>query len=174
VTSINLERSWHFVHSEECWGGAASGICHAVNRPTDPGGATIHGVAKNYWPELWANGPPTVEDAKTLFYERFWLPCHCEALPWPLCLVVVDWAYLSGEDNPANALQTLAGLPKHDGDIGPGTVVAVRGWMARLASESVLRARRKEFRGNPNAKNNPGWFTRIDRVARAAGVLPPT
>jgi lysozyme family protein len=168
----DCERAWEFVHREECWGGAPSGVCRLVDRADDPGGMTIHGVARNFWPALWIHGPPRVEAAAELFRERFWKPCHCDELPWPLNLVVADWAYLSGEDNPALALQRLAGMPPRarDGDIGPATVAAVREWIARSAAEALLARRRREFVANPRAEANPGWFRRIERLALAVGL----
>jgi len=46
----------------------------------DPGGHTVFGIAKAYWPEYWVNGPPTLEDAKRFYLVEFWGPLRLSAL----------------------------------------------------------------------------------------------
>jgi lysozyme family protein len=169
----NFERAFAFTHSWECWGGAKTGTCRIGDDPKDPGGRTIHGIARNYHPALWAAGPPTVEQAKPFYYEQFWLKAHCDKFRWPMCLVVFDWAVNAGEDNPARALQVMSGLSvrKVDQDIGPHTVELVHAWMARLVARETQRARMLELLTSPRAKHVPGW---ADRMAALEAEIGPS
>lgn len=162
-----FDKSWAFVHREECWGGAPTGVCRVGDIPGDPGGPTIHGVAKNFHPELWTNGPPSLEVAANLAYHSYWLPAECDKLPWPLCAVVFDWAYNAGEDNPARALHRIVGLPDSTPDlIGPTTVRAIWDWMARRAAQEMLNQRRIELYSRPDKlKKYPGWLKRFARLS---------
>ena len=38
----------------------------------DVGGRTIYGIAENFWPEYWKNGPPTLDVAKLFYRKEFW------------------------------------------------------------------------------------------------------
>lgn len=40
----------------------------------DPGGRTVWGVAENYHPEMWSNGPPTREAAEAFYRRKWWEP----------------------------------------------------------------------------------------------------
>lgn len=44
------------------------------DHPSDPGGKTAYGIAKEYWPEYWEDGPPTKEEAREFYREEFWEP----------------------------------------------------------------------------------------------------
>lgn len=45
----------------------------------DPGGRTVYGIAENKHPELWKDGPPTLEQA-TAFYRTQWDALRCDEI----------------------------------------------------------------------------------------------
>lgn len=156
----DFDRAWRFTHSWECWGGESSGVCRVASDPRDPGGDTIHGIARRFNPDVWRDGPPDMFRAGEVAYERYWKPAHCGEFAWPLNLVIFDWCFHSGEDNPAEALQRLVGA-KVDGDIGPRTVVRVHEWAARQAATALVKARRAQLLRHPDSGHFRGWFRRL-------------
>ncbi|MEK6760103.1 MAG: glycosyl hydrolase 108 family protein [Deltaproteobacteria bacterium] len=87
--------------------------------PSDPGNwtggdigkgecrGTKYGVSARAYPMLIIKDI-TVEDAKLVFRQDYWLPAGCDKLSYPLCLVVADNAYHSGV---GAALQNLRQYP---------------------------------------------------------------
>lgn len=66
-----------------------------VNDPHDHGGQTKFGISKTSYPdEDIAN--LTRERAAFLYKRDYWFAAGCDALPWPLSLVVFDSAVLCG------------------------------------------------------------------------------
>jgi hypothetical protein len=93
--------------------------------PNDPGGRTKFGIAEASNPDLWANGPPTLETASERYVSRYWAPLKCDALPWPLSYFVFDTAVNQGPEVAGRLLQKSVGV-KQDGLIGqPRTLRAV-------------------------------------------------
>ena len=65
----------------------------ASNDPLDPGGATVHGIARTFYPTIpW---PPTWEEAKAIYLRDYWIKGGCDDLPFPM-----DVIHLDGMVNP--------------------------------------------------------------------------
>lgn len=63
--------------------------------PRDPGGYTIWGLAKRYHPEI---GPDTtIEYAKRVYLEQYWIPAGCDKYPYPMDVCLFD-----SQVNPQN------------------------------------------------------------------------
>ena len=78
-----------------------------VDNPADPGGATNMGITMNTytrWCQEHGKPVPTKDDlrnlttaeAKTIYFEWYWLPSHSDQLAWPLCLANFDTAVNAG------------------------------------------------------------------------------
>ena len=65
------------------------------NDPRDPGGFTIWGLAKKYHPEV--NKDTSIEYAKKVYFEQYWIPQRCDDAPFPLDICLFDSAV-----NPQN------------------------------------------------------------------------
>jgi lysozyme family protein len=112
-----------------------------VHHPLDRGGATNYGITqKTYdgWRRTTGKPLQSVEfitdlEVRGIYFENYWQPCNCEALPERLGECVFDMAVNSG---PWNAKLTLqrAVMVRADGVIGPLTISA-----AKSMPDAVLR-----------------------------------
>lgn len=68
-----------------------------VDNPADPGGETNYGISKRAYPGLDIKNL-TVETAKEIYRQDYWQAAGCEALEWPLSLIVMDTAVNCGVD----------------------------------------------------------------------------
>lgn len=59
------------------------------NDREDPGGDTVFGIARSYYPNLqpW---PPTWEQAKAIYLKDYWTKNGCDILPFPLDVIHAD------------------------------------------------------------------------------------
>ena len=97
--------------------------CGWSNDPTDAGGETKYGIAKN------ANPSVDVTDldwdgAKAIYYKSYWLTGHCGDLPGCIAVLHFDGAINNGPATAAKFLQNAVNVIA-DGAIGPGTIAAV-------------------------------------------------
>lgn len=60
-----IEPAWDFLMDLE--GGA---LMHEVQG--DPGGRTRYGIAENFHPEVWSDGPPSEERARDFYRHKYW------------------------------------------------------------------------------------------------------
>ena len=65
------------------------------NDPRDPGGETKFGISKRSYPELDIS-KLTLEQAKEIYYQNYWLKAGCDELPFPFNIVVFDTAVNMG------------------------------------------------------------------------------
>lgn len=145
--------------------------CGYVNDPTDRGGETKYGIAKNANPDLdiaaldW-------EGAKRIYMKRYWFPADCEdiaayGLP-RLALLHFDGAVNHGVGRACVLLQQALNVPA-DGDIGPATMFALSS-VNELATVDKICALRASFYRNivesdpSQAKYLTGWMRRIDEI----------
>jgi len=61
----------------------------------DPGGFTIWGLASRYNPEV--SPATTLEDAKKIYLERYWIPAGCDDVSYPMDICLFD-----SQVNPQN------------------------------------------------------------------------
>lgn len=91
-----------------------------VNDPTDRGGETKFGVAKNANPDLNI-ATLTWHQAKDVYYKRYWLAAKCDQLPGRYAALHFDIAVNSGPKRAAKFLQRALNVTD-DGIIGPVTI----------------------------------------------------
>jgi lysozyme family protein len=138
-----------------------------VDDPDDPGGETIYGITRRDHPALWANGRPSIDQAKSVYREQYWNQVKGDDLPWPLCLFVFDSAVNQGVSAAIRMMQRALDTAQ-DGILGPATLrlaKASREWHA--ARFMAYRAMR--YFGTRNFdKFGEDWLIRLARVAMRA------
>ena len=139
--------------------------------PSDAGGETKYGISKRAHPELDIPNL-TREQANEIAYADYWVPVGGDELPWPVSLVMADFAFHSGA---SRARRELAHELDIDGDTGASLVIIV----AKRRAEKVgaqrlaegVHLRRVSFlarliQGNASqVKFAGGWFARCVRLA---------
>jgi lysozyme family protein len=142
-----------------------------VNDPLDLGGETKFGVAKNANPDLdihsldWAA-------AMRVYYRRYWLASHCDEISEVaprLAVLHFDIAVNHGVGRAAKFLQRALGVAD-DGDIGPGTIKALKANTDELALCNAVCDQRVAFY-HAIVANKPeqarflkGWLRRSDEL----------
>jgi hypothetical protein len=66
-----------------------------TNDPNDPGGFTIFGLSCRYNPGI--SPATTVEQAKGIYLERYWIPAGCDNAAYPMDICLFD-----SQVNPQN------------------------------------------------------------------------
>lgn len=143
-----------------------------VNHPRDPGGITNLGVTKNTW-EAWTKKPATVADMRALtpaivaplYRARYWDDCRCGEMSPGLALCVFDFAVNAGPRRAVRYLQTMVGAVA-DGAIGPATIAAVKGFVAKHGDAEAVRqyqaARERYYRSLSTFDTfGRGWLRRV-------------
>jgi lysozyme family protein len=132
--SAKFEAAYRFVQE---WEGGF------VDNPSDPGGATNHGISlrwlKSINADINADGAVNADDiraltpaqAKLYFYEHFWLFPGLERLPLRVGVVMFDGSVNMGLGRAIRLLQgscnILAGINlRIDGVMGPETIKTMR------------------------------------------------
>lgn len=65
------------------------------NDPNDPGGETNWGISKRSYPDRDIKNL-TIDQAKDIYYNDYWLKNDCEIREWPLDLILFDTAVNMG------------------------------------------------------------------------------
>jgi lysozyme family protein len=159
-----------------------------VNHPSDPGGATNHGVSLRYARRLGRvvdldlDGDVDIDDirlvtpavAKTLYRKDFWWPVGADRLHPAVAVVAFDTAVLCGAPRAARWMQGAVGATQ-DGAIGPRSLAALAAAAPRAVVMEVLARRMLRHADDPNRRDfGLGWFRRIAALALfAARYLPP-
>lgn len=137
-----------------------------VNDSDDPGGETKYGISQRAYPDENI-ASLTLERAKQLYRRDYWDALHCEALPWPLSLLVFDCGVNQGNAVAAKLLQKTLGVAQ-DGIIGRATLARA----ATAGTETCalfLADRAVRYTGTRNAdKYLRGWLKRLFIVAMEA------
>jgi lysozyme family protein len=68
----------------------------ATNDPNDPGHFTIWGLSSRWNPGISPN--TTLEDAKSIYYNKYWVPAGCEGVGFPMDICLFDGAVNSQND----------------------------------------------------------------------------
>lgn len=145
--------------------------CGYTNDPTDRGGETKFGVAKNANPDLnittldW-------EGAKRIYMKRYWYPADCEdiaayGLP-RLALLHFDGAVNHGVGRACVFLQKAIGA-EPDGDIGPATLQVLSSVDELVTIDKICQLRADFYRNivandSSQGKYLNGWMRRIDEI----------
>lgn len=88
-----------------------------VNHPEDPGGETKFGISKRSYPALDIKNL-TIEKAQDIYYQDYWLVCHCDDMPYSIAFEVFDAAVNHGQTKAIMLLQQALGVAD-DGKFGP-------------------------------------------------------
>lgn len=161
----DLERALALVLGIE--GGLSDRDPHA-----DPGGKTVWGISERSHPAAWRNGPPTKAEAIEIYRRDYWAAAGCDRLPWPINLLVFDFAVNSGVSRAVRALQTaLKVIP--DGIVGPVTTAIAakkardREWIGLfLADRAIFMSALSNWEANKR-----GWLKRLNWLAFEAGKV---
>ena len=140
-----------------------------VNDPKDLGGETKNGIAKRWYPEIKIKDL-TLDQAKEIYYQDYWIPSKAEELPKDLRATYFDMCVNLGKKRAVKILQesvNSTGGPKLDVDgvLGPKTIQS-----SVRASKERIQAYRCLFYGRI-VENNPdqkrfyyGWFKRANSI----------
>lgn len=93
-----------------------------VNDPNDPGGLTKYGISQRAYPKLDI-AALTLDQAKQIYYEDYYLKCKCDKLLTPLNIMVFDCAVNQGPGTAIVFLQYILKI-KIDNIIGIETIKA--------------------------------------------------
>lgn len=94
-----------------------------VNDTNDLGGETKYGISKRSYPYIDIK-KLTLEDAKKIYFEDFWVEAACHLMPIGFGLSVFDMAVNSGVEKAIKTLQVVLEVDV-DGVVGPQTLDAM-------------------------------------------------
>jgi len=138
-----------------------------VNDPSDRGGETKFGVARNANPDLDITNL-TWDGAKAVYYVRYWIAGHCDYLPGRVGAIHFDGCVNHGIKRAGTFLQRAVGV-NPTGDIGAVTVAKVQEADQIDVCNHIADQREQFYRSivanNPSqAKYLNGWLRRINEV----------
>lgn len=133
-----------------------------VNSPNDPGGETKFGISKRSYPNLDIKNL-TLEQAEQIYFDDFWMPMVCDAMPVGMDEFVFDFAVNSGVPTVKRKLQQALGVLA-DGKLGPLTIAAMKTANPKrivrtmFVERAIIFASAKE---NVFEENAHGWYARL-------------
>ena len=145
-----------------------------VDNPQDPGGATNMGITRATY-EAWVGHPVTVEAMKSLpenvaaqiYRANYWNAVNGDGLPAGIDLMVFDFGVNAGTGTSAKRLQSFLGVTQ-DGDIGPQTLEAVKGYEPALLIKWLGASQQTYYRSLNMPEFLDGWLNRTTaRTTRA-------
>jgi lysozyme family protein len=145
-----------------------------ADRAGDPGGPTMDGVTLATFRDYFGQGSSvadlrTMSDAQreAVYRGEIWNPCHAAACPPGVDLMVFDAATNSGPSRAVRWLQQAVGVMA-DGKFGPQTAAALADANALTVITLYKNLRLTFLHALPTAGDDPGWFSRVPRVADLA------
>lgn len=134
-----------------------------VDDPKDPGGETKYGISKRAFPNEDIKNL-TKHRAYELYKEFYWDKVKADTLPYPLNMLVFDFAVNSG---PVRAIQVLQMILKvtQDGIIGPRTIAAAQKAPLKHTCARYLTARSFFLASLNKPHYIEGWSNRIMKLA---------
>lgn len=144
-----------------------------ADHPSDPGGETKWGVARNEHPEISNSAwlAFTAADAVKIYRAQYWDRFQCGNLTWPWALGLFDGVVNEG-GVAVSLMQAALGVVT-DGRMGPGTVTAARTAAPELF-HAYLALRIKSYSLQANwGTDGKGWSKRVVRIAWEGAVAPP-
>ena len=136
------------------------------NHPADAGGRTKYGISARSNPDAWKNGPPTLEQAKAIYLQRYVQVPRFQLIRDPAIQAqLIDYGVTSGPQLAIMKLQTILGV-NVDGILGPQTLGAMEGidagWLNnQLMVERLKMVGRIVARDKSQAVWVGGWINRI-------------
>jgi len=167
----NFQRALKFVLEEE--GGY-------TNDPHDHGGSTNFGLLQgeyNEWRREFGHPERDIRliepgEVEQIYLQKYWLPAHCDEMPWPVCVAHFDAAVNCGLHQAALFLQRVV-LTAADGKIGSKTLSALHAEIDARGSVAVAEAlanQRPAFyrmlADNDATQHDflAGWLNRVDAL----------
>jgi lysozyme family protein len=139
-----------------------------ANLRGDRGGRTMWGIAENFWPAEWEDGPPTIDRARVFYHREFWAPQHCDDFDSDrVAFEVFEASVNCGLRNGARFLQQAVNLIGNgliptlrvDGIVGPLTVKTVNVMCKRY--EDAIVAAQNYYQAD--------YFVRLDKPGFVRG-----
>ena len=134
------------------------------NDPDDPGGLTVYGLSSRYHPELFADGHPSQEAAKQVYFKDYWEASGADKLPPPYDFLVFDAAVNQGRFVAVQILQKALGIDV-DGRVGPQTIAACHSAGKEMPARVLAYRAYRYSQTNGFAKFGIGWLTRTYLLA---------
>lgn len=140
-----------------------------VDHPSDPGGETKFGIAKNFNTTVDIK-ELTLDEAREIYFDRYWKLSNCTRLPPILAAVYFDAVVNHGTKRAVKILQKVVGT-KDDGAFGPMTLAATESFVQRngerAACEDYITEREDFYHRLVAYKSSygvflKGWLNRID------------
>jgi len=156
-----------------------------VNDPNDRGGETKYGISKKSYRKLDIKNL-TKEQAKEIYYKDYWKKVGGDYLPYPLNLIVFDFAVNSGVKRASEYLQQMVNFIEEDGElIVDGKIGKITANIIVLRQHKLLpdllsryQLRRENFYANI-AQRSPsqrkffrGWINRLSKLNKFVGLIP--
>lgn len=141
-----------------------------VDDPFDPGGHTKYGISKRAHPEIDI-ASLTEERAKEIYRTDYWHVAHCDAMPWPVALGVLDMAVNAGVRVALRCLQRAIGT-KDDGEWGALSQKALDGRDPVRVARDLAVQRIRYYSAMPGwIRYSEAWTKRtIDAAMEAARI----
>jgi len=115
--------SWWNVNAPGARDGTIARACGYGNDPTDPGGETKYGIAKNANPSIDVKHLDW-DGAKAIYYSHYWLNGKCDKMNGRIAALNFDGAVQHGPGTAAKFIQRAIGVTD-DGAIGPNTLTVL-------------------------------------------------
>lgn len=135
--------------------------------PTDRGGETKFGIAKNANPDTDI-ASLTWNDAKDIYYQKYWLATKCDQLPDNVAILAFDTSVNNGVSRASKFLQRAVNV-QDDGIIGDGTIDAVNNVDPSDICSNICDQRENFYRAIVKAhpeqsKYLNGWLRRVNEM----------
>ena len=136
-----------------------------VNDPQDPGGETKYGISKRAFPNEDIKNL-TKERAYDLYKEHYWDKVKAESFPFPINMLLFDFAVHSGPERAVQVLQMTLGVAQ-DMVVGPRTIAAAqrKGEALKELCAKYLTARTFFLAGLGKTRYIAGWTNRLFKLA---------
>lgn len=138
-----------------------------VNDPKDPGGETKYGICKASYPDLDIKNL-TIEDAKEIYLDDYWIKSCCDKIPLDLAYPVFDCAVNQGVGTAIKLLQKSLSL-KTDGIVGSATLSKLKSISkgeALVVKRDFLTERALKYTKTKNFDRfGRGWLRRVIDIA---------
>lgn len=134
------------------------------NDPRDPGGETKYGVCKRDYPEIDIKNL-TLDHAKQIYYDHYWIPIKGDSIPYPLNIFVFDAAVNQGVVTAIKMLQKAL-IVTQDGVLGRDTMAAVQRKTGNELNAIFMTERALRYVDSRNFDiYGRGWLKRLFRVS---------
>lgn len=140
-----------------------------TNDPDDPGGETNYGIDKRSHPNVDIKNL-TVDQAKEIYWNEYWLKCKCDRFEKPVGEVYFDCCVNTGQKQSNKFIQRAVGA-EADGIIGPKTLSKVVVADPRVLANSIIGQRQKFYEDLAYNKTSlkkflKGWTNRNNNLRR--------